>query len=119
MEHRLWYDQDTKVVHLKFVGDYMTKDVEEIRRELKRVTEGLSNLQMCMHFSGGKVESRETREKSNGLLDEFGITHVAHIGGSAANRMLVKVMQKTGMIKAKGEFFKTEEEGINWLMSKR
>ncbi len=119
MEHQVWYDQEKQIIHLKFVGDLFTRDIDEIRQELAKLTQGVSVNQMCMHLTGGKMENRETREKSNGMIDEFGFTQVAHVGGTAANRMLVKVMQKTGMIKAKGEFFKDEEEGINWLMSNR
>ncbi len=119
MEHKLWYDQDTQIVHLKFQGDFHTSDVDEIRQEMKKLAEGISSCKLCMQFDDeGKMESRETREKSNGMVNEFGFTHIAHIGGNAAVRMLARVMMKTGKVDAEGEFFKTEEEGIKWLMSK-
>ncbi|WP_321372821.1 hypothetical protein [uncultured Draconibacterium sp.] len=120
MEHNLWYDEDTKVIHLQFTRDYLTTDVEDIRKNMKELVKDKPYRQMCIQISKtAKVENRETREKSNQLLKEFEISHVAFIGGSAANRMIAKVMLKTGAIKIQGDFFKTIEEGVNWLISKR
>lgn len=120
MEHKLWYDEDTKIVHLQFTRDYLTSDIKDIRNKMKELLDGKPYRQMCIQISKtAKVENRETREQSNQLLKEFEISHVAFIGGSAANRMIAKVMLKTGALKIQGDFFKTEEEGIKWLMSKR
>jgi hypothetical protein len=66
-----------------------------------------------------KVENRETRELSNKALEKAAITDVAFVGGSAANRIIAKVLIKTGAVKTKGEFFKNEEDAINWIKSKR
>ena len=120
MEHKLWYDENTKVVHLQFTRDYLTSDIKDIRNKMKELLDGKPYRQMCIQISKtAKVENRETREQSNQLLKEFEISHVAFIGGSAANRMIAKVMLKTGALKIQGDFFKTEEEGMKWLMSKR
>lgn len=120
MKHKLWYDEDTKVIHLQFTSDYLTSDIKDIRNKMKELLDGKPYRQMCIQISKtAKVENRETREQSNQLLKEFEISHVAFIGGSAANRMIAKVMLKTGALKIQGDFFKTEEEGIKWLMSKR
>ncbi len=120
MEHKLWYDPETQIIHLEFTRDYLTTDVETIREGLKKIIDGIPRRQMCIHISQtAKVENRETREKSNELLRQFEISHVAFIGGSAANRMIAKVMLKTGALKIEGNFFKTVEEGVKWLMNKR
>jgi hypothetical protein len=47
------------------------------------------------------------------------MTEVAFVGGSAANRMIARVLIKTGIVKIKGDFFKTYDEAIEWLKSKR
>jgi hypothetical protein len=44
---------------------------------------------------------------------------VAFVGGSAANRMIARILVKTGIIKIDGEFFKNIPEAIQWLKSKR
>lgn len=119
MNHKLWYDPEMQVIHLKFEGDYLTSDIEHIREGLIKLVDGIPYRQMCIHINSSKVENRETREKSNDLLKDFNITHVSFIGGSAANRMIAKVMLKTGTLKTKGDFFKAEEEGIKWLLSNR
>ena len=120
MEHNLWYDEDTKVIHLQFTRDYLTTDIPDIRSKMNELIGDIPYRQMCIHISKtAKVENRETREQSNQLLKEFEISHVAFIGGSAANRMIAKVMLKTGALKIQGDFFKTVDEGVNWLISKR
>ena len=120
MEHNLWYDENTKILHLQFTRDYLTSDIDFIRNKIKELLDGKPYRQMCIEISKtAKVENRETREKSNQLLKEFEISHVAFIGGSAANRMIAKVMLKTGALKIQGDFFKTVDEGIKWLISKR
>ncbi|WP_297087514.1 hypothetical protein [uncultured Draconibacterium sp.] len=120
MEHNLWYDEKTQIIHLQFTRDYLTSDVEAIRKVMNEMVAGKPYRQMVIQISKtAKVENRETREKSNQLLKDFDISHVAFIGGSAANRMIAKVMLKTGALKIQGDFFKTIDQGVEWIMSKR
>jgi hypothetical protein len=44
---------------------------------------------------------------------------VAFVGGSAYNRIMAKILIKTGIVKLNGDFFKSYEEAIEWLKSKR
>lgn len=120
MDHKIWYDQDDEIIHLEFTRDYLTTDVPFIQEKLIEFGEGKRYKQMVIQISKtSKVENRETRELSNQALSIAQITDVAFIGGSAANRMIAKVLLKTGSLKTNGNFFKTVEEGINWIKSKR
>lgn len=120
MEHNMWYDQEKEIIHLEFKNDFNTADVAPIRDKLYELSKDKTYRQMVIQINKtAKVESRETREKANQILREADISHVAFIGGSAANRMIAKVLLKTGAIKTKGDFFKTVDEGINWILSKR
>ncbi len=120
MDHKVWYDQEDEIIHLEFTRDYLTTDVPFIHKKLMEFGEGKRYKQMVIQISKtNKVENRETRELSNQSLRDAQITDVAFIGGSAANRMIAKVLLKTGNLKTNGNFFKTVEEGINWLKSKR
>lgn len=120
MEHNMWYDQNNQIIHLEFTKDFVTADIEPIRTKLFELSKDKPYRQMVVEISKtSKVENRETREQANQVLTEVDVTHVAFIGGSAANRMIAKVLLKTGTIKTKGNFFKTVDEGINWILSKR
>ena len=68
---------------------------------------------------GHNVENRETREATSEQLSKLKMTEVAFVGGSAANRMIARVLMKTGIVKLNGDFFKDYEDAVNWLKSKR
>ncbi|MDX8340816.1 hypothetical protein SLH46_16585 [Draconibacterium sp. IB214405] len=120
MDHEMWYDQEKQIIHLKFTRDFLTSDVEGIRKGLSEVGDSIPYRQLIIHSNlSYKIENRETREKSSELLRDFKISHVAFVGVSAANRMIAKVMLKTGVIKIEGDFFKTLEEAENWIINKR
>ena len=120
MEHKVWYDADNEMIRICFEGEYLTADVPKIKEKLIEFGSGKERRQLVIELSNAaKVESRETRELSNQAMKEAQIEHVAFIGGSAANRMIAKVLLKTGALKTQGNFFKNLDEGINWLKSIR
>lgn len=120
MEHKIWYDDQDEIVHLEFTSDYLESDVEPVRQKILELSEGKRYKQMVIQISKtAKVENRQTRERSNQALKDAAITDVAFIGGSAANRMIAKVLLKTGSLKISGDFFKTVDDGIKWIKSRR
>lgn len=120
MDHKLWYDAGDDLLYLEFTRDYLLKDVDPIINKCIELLEGKPYRQMMIFISKtAKVENRETREKTSEAFYVAEISDVAFIGGSAANRMIAKVMLKTGAVKTKGNFFKHKEDAIKWLKSKR
>ena len=120
MKHKIWYDDKTGITFIEFVGDYLRTDVEEVISTVKEKFEGKPYKQLLTIMSiHDKVENRETREASSKGLATTGATDIAFVGGSAANRMVARVLIKTGVIKINGDFFKSEEKAIEWLKSKR
>ena len=114
MKHKMWYDTNLEILFLEFTSDYIKTDVPEIEKKIAEMLDGKPYRQMLIRISNVyKVENRETRELSNKALEKAGISEVAFVGGSAANRIIAKVLIKTGAVKTKGEFFKTEEDAIN------
>lgn len=120
MNHKIWYDADDELLFLEFTSDYLLTDVAPIEQKINELLEGKPFRQMVifMHKTA-KVENRETREQTNKSLQKSNVSNVAFVGGSAANRMIAKVLIKTGAIKTQGDFFKTKEEAITWLKNKR
>ena len=120
MDHKLWYNEDDDLLYLEFTRDYLLADVEPIKEKSLELLKGKPYRQMMIFISKtAKVENRKTREKTNEAFNTAKITDVAFVGGGAANRMIAKVMLKTGTVKTKGDFFKKEEDAVKWLKSKR
>ena len=120
MNHNVWYDEDTGILNMESFGDLLETDIPKIKEKIAELSEGTTYRQFIITMSMKyKVENRKTRELANQAFNDLEITDVAFVGGSAANRMVAKVLLKTGLIKTKGGFFSTTEEAVKWLKSKR
>ncbi|MCG6188267.1 DUF7793 family protein [Maribellus maritimus] len=120
MDHKMWYDTDNDILCLEFTRDYLLEDVDPVINKSIELLEGKPFRQMMIFINKtAKVENRETREKTSQAFVTADIQDVAFVGGSAANRMIAKVMLKTGAIKTQGDFFKDKESATQWLKSKR
>ena len=120
MEHELKYDEQNEIVILSFKNHLLYKDVDRLFLRVKELLEGRKNRQMLVVMSENhNVENRETREATSEQLSKLNIAEVAFVGGNATNRMIARVLLKTGLVKLKGDFFKEYEDAIMWLKSKR
>jgi hypothetical protein len=120
MEHELKYDEKNGIIILKFNYHFLHKDVDPLFFQVKQLLEGKQIRQMLVMMSDKhNVENRETREATSDQLSRLNISEVAFVGGTATNRMIARVLLKTGIVKLNGEFFKDYEEAIKWLISKR
>ena len=120
MKHKMWYDNENQILFLEFVDDFVKSDVDKLYSNIMEMLEEKPYRQLLVVMSSShKVENRETRELTNEALAKAKISEVGFVGGNAANRMIAKVLIKTGAIKTNGEFFKKRENAIEWLKSKR
>ena len=120
MEHELKYDIENEIVVLSFKNHFLQKDVDPLFQQVKEMLEGKLIRQMLVVMSEGhNVENRETREATSEQLSKLNITEVAFVGGNATNRMIARVLLKTGVVKLNGDFFKDYNDAIKWLKSKR
>jgi hypothetical protein len=120
MVHELKYDESNQVVTLVFRNHLLFTDVKPMTDVINELLVGKPYRQLVVFIHDVyQVENRETREELSRYLTEIKISDVAFVGGSAANRMVARVLIKTGVVKLNGDFFKDVEEAINWLKSKR
>jgi len=120
MLHELMYDEKNDIVVLAFKFHFLHKDVDPLFLKVKEMLEGKQIRQMLVVMSERhNVENRETREATSEQLSKLNISEVAFVGGNATNRMIARVLLKTGIVKLNGDFFKNYDEAINWLKSKR
>ncbi len=120
MVHEVTYDAVNEVAVLEFKNHFLYVDVEPIFIRVKETLAGKPYRQLLVIMSKEHdVENRETREATAAALSRIEISDIAFIGGTAASRMIARVLIKTGMIKLSGEFFKEYGQAIEWLKSKR
>jgi hypothetical protein len=120
MKHELFFDQENEIIVVKLNDDFLFNEVEPVFTGISSLLEGRRYRQIIINMNANyKIENRETREAISNAMTTLGDHEVAFVGFSAATRMITKVLLKTGIIKNNGEFFKTGEEAINWLKSKR
>jgi hypothetical protein len=120
MMHELFFDQENEIVVVKLNSDFIYSEVESVFSGIKGLLEGKRYRQILIDMNSNyKIENRETREAIGNAMTTLGQHEVAFVGFSAATRVITKVLLKTGVVKYNGDFFKTKEEAINWLKSKR
>jgi len=120
MDHELKYDEKNEVVVLSSNANLRLIDIEPLSVNLKILLEGKKYRQLVSIISDVYVvENRETREALAETLSNLKLSEVAFVGGSAYNRIMAKVLIKTGIVKLNGDFFKSNDEAIEWLKSKR
>jgi hypothetical protein len=120
MVHELKYDEANDVAVLVFKSHILLKDIDAIFAELKVLLEGRPFRQLIIFMDAAyNIENRETREALTREAINLEVNEVGLIGLSAAVRMIARVILKTGAVKLKGEFFKSYEEAVKWLISKR
>lgn len=120
MAHEIRYDAANEVAVLEFKNHFLHADVEPIFNEVDKTLTGKPFRQVIVLMSPNHdVENRETREATAQALSKMSITDIAFVGGSAANRMIARVLIKTGILKISGDFFKEYDEAAAWLKSKR
>jgi len=120
MEHKVWYDDELKVVRLDMVGIFSTEDARFMGKKFIELLEGKPYRQVVIDLKAFKnMENRETRSVSSEVLNQAGITHVAAIGANATARMIAKILLKLGTMKSDLELFGTFESGVKWIEKNR
>jgi len=120
MEHEVTYDEQNEVAVLNSNMNLRLIDVEPISNKLKIILEDKKYRHLVSMISDVYVvENRETREALAQELSNLNLSAVAFVGGSAYNRIMAKILIKTGIVKLNGDFFKSYDEAIEWLKSKR
>jgi hypothetical protein len=120
MTHELFFDQENEIIVLKLNNNFLYNEVEPILATIGEMLAGIHYRQgLVLMSENSNIENRETREAISNGMARLEVSEVAFVGLNAATRMIAKVLLKTGMAKINGNFFKSKEEAINWLKSKR
>ncbi len=120
MEHKIWFDEEQQLLHLKIKGEFTTEEALYFGKKYIELLEGKQHRQIIVDLrEGGSMESRETRSITNDMLNKAGITDVAYVGANAASRMIAKVLMKLGSLKAESDFFKEFNDAFAWIEKRR
>ncbi|MBN2246782.1 MAG: STAS/SEC14 domain-containing protein [Candidatus Aminicenantes bacterium] len=124
MQHKVSYDEKNELVRIDVIGGIDEGDPEEMNQKFLKNVEGKPYKQLLIDLresdpTGGHNERR--KELYDAVADA-GFEDVALFGTTSATRLVVKVIIKLGTMgkrKMNIEFFKTEEEAVNWLKEQR
>jgi len=120
MEHKIWFDEEQQLLHLKIKGEFTTEEALYFGKKYIELLDGKPYRQIIVDLrEGGNMESRETRSITNDMLNKAGITDVAYVGANAASRMIAKVLMKLGSLKAESDFFKEFNDAFKWIEKRR
>jgi len=120
MKHTILYDDNHEIVKQNVIGDYSSEDARNSEAIYLKALKDKPYKQLVVNLSkAGKMESREARKIQNECLMRAGFTDVAFVGASSATRMIAKVMMKLSSETIPTEFFKTEDEAVDWLIKRR
>ena len=120
MTHEVFFDQANEIIVLKLNNDFLYVEVAPVLSAIEELLEGKRYRQGLVEMNETyTIENREAREAISKGMSNLEVSQVAFVGLGAATRMIAKVLLKTGMAKINGDFFKTKEEAIKWLKSKR
>jgi len=120
MDHEVKYDKQNEVAVLQSNANLRLIDVDSIFNNLKTILEDKKHRHLVSMISDIYiVENRETREALADALSKLDLSAVAFVGGSAYNRIMAKILIKTGIVKLNGDFFRSYDEAVKWLISKR
>jgi len=120
MKHKIWYDQDNEVLRQEVIGAYSSQEAKDSSLEYKNCLEDKPYRQLIVDLSqAGKMQDRQTRKITSESLEDADISAVAFVGATAATRMIAKVLMKLGSNNISTNFFKADDEAVNWLNNKR
>jgi len=119
MKHIIEYREKDQLVFIKFEGPLMLADVEAIKEKTGKELKGSPYMQILLEMTSEEVENRQTRNEVTKALRDLQVKQIVFIGGSAVNRMIARVLLKTGIMKLEGDIFKDYDEALSWLKTKR
>jgi len=124
MEHKVYYDDKNEIVRIDVIGVIEEEDPQEMNREFLKTLEGKPYKQLLIDLKKSDPQGghNERRKQLYDAVADAGFEDVALFGTTSATRLVVKVIIKLGTMgkrKMNIEFFKNDEEAVDWLKEQR
>ncbi|MBN2381021.1 STAS/SEC14 domain-containing protein [candidate division WOR-3 bacterium] len=115
--YKLWFDYKRKVLCFKQYNPLTVKDVYEVQPLAHKMVEGSRHHLVLVDLTEGPTNmvDKEARRAFRETANPKDYDKVAIFGASAATRMLAKVVLAITGVSKIAQFFKTEQEAIEWL----
>lgn len=117
MKHYAQWDE-RGFLSVAIVGTFEPDEAAELSRQMHAIMDGKSpRLMLFNHSKASKMVSRETRaelQKMSSTLDwdKAAIHSISHL-----NRMLARLITKVLGVNETTQFFETEAQAIDWLLT--
>jgi len=116
MKHKVYYDEENKVMVLRVIGEYTLEDAEETTRVMEKITEekGIQSLMADLTQTPPKLD-KKVREMMREQAERYDLGKMALVITNPAVRMIGKIVISTMGSGDTTRFFKTDEEALAWL----
>lgn len=122
MKHRIWMDEENKVIRMKVVGDFSKEEMQDFFNKVELLygkddhRRTLCDASECYasEYKGDLLDT-ETRVWLRNRAEEIDLGKIALLGLNPADRMRARMV--AGIL-GKSEdtcFFRKEEEALAWL----
>jgi hypothetical protein len=119
VKHKLYYDEDNKLVTMEVCGDYTHEEAKETLTLMRESFADKAPYPFLLDLT--ELESdldRQTRRLLQSEADSLGLSRMAMIVTNPVIRMTAKIIASVIGKKDETGFFKTKDEALSWLKGK-
>jgi len=116
MKHKLYYDEENKVVALDVTGEFTLEEAQETMKLMRESFSDKAPYPFLLDL--GKLTSdleRETRKHLQNEAGNVGIARMAMVVTSPMTRMTAKIVSAVIGKRNETGFFKTRQDALAWL----
>ena len=120
MRHKVWFDDDTGVLHLALVGAFTFEDGPYFMELARKCYADLEKHYLVCHFRDGGTEVPTDKEYRKWLMEQFnqiGFDKIAMLDASPGMRMLAKIVFTAVGKSRQIRFVKSEKEALEWILT--
>jgi len=120
VKHKLYYDEQNKILVLDILGEYTFKDAQETIQLTRVSYENKSPYPLLVDLE--KATTNIGRDARRFLQDEagkLGISQMAMVVTNPMIRMTAKILAAAMGKNNETGFFKTREDALNWLKGEK
>ena len=120
MKHKVYYDEENKVLVLRVIGEYTIEDAEETTKVMEKITDekGVQSFLADLTQTPPKLD-KKVRQLMREQSERYNLGKMALVITNPAVRMIGKIVISTMGSGDSTGFFKTEEEALAWLKGEK
>ncbi|NLI97725.1 STAS/SEC14 domain-containing protein [bacterium] len=120
MKHKLYYDEENKVLVLEIAGEYTYEDAKETVQITRDSYEEKSPYPLLVDLTNTSNNiGRDARKYLQDEVGRLGISRMALVVSNPVIRMTAKILASASGKTNESGFFKTRDEALAWLKGEK